>query len=95
MNELMPDTIPRSIAIRTYFSHHAENAGYKQILRFTRPVWVLGYDERDPASLGYWQRRYHFLVEWEAQAVARRAPDGHPLVIFQPEFILQSRHKIA
>ncbi|MBK7818309.1 MAG: hypothetical protein IPJ60_12790 [Sphingobacteriaceae bacterium] len=34
----------RSIAISSNFAHHTTHSGYKQILRFTKPLAVFGID---------------------------------------------------
>ena len=61
-----PSTTPiRSLAIRTSFRHHAEHAGYKQILKYTNPVSILGIDENS-ALPGVLKRKYQWLYEFEA-----------------------------
>ncbi|MEO1415271.1 MAG: glycosyltransferase [Bacteroidota bacterium] len=65
-------SIPKSIAVRTSFSHHAAHAGYKQILKYTAPEAVLGFNEHKPEELSSLKRRYHFLVEWDAKASVKK-----------------------
>lgn len=63
---------PRSIAIRTKFSHHAETSGYRQILRFTQPVAEVGLDERSGRPPRWPYRSYHWLYELDAALLAHR-----------------------
>jgi len=64
----------RSLAIRTSFRHHAEHAGYKQILKYTNPVSVLGIDE-NAALPGLLKRKYQWLYEFEAYYKFRKRID--------------------
>lgn len=63
---------PRSIAIRTKFSHHAETSGYRQILRFTRPVAEVGLDERSGRPPSWPYRSYQWMYELDAALLAYR-----------------------
>jgi glycosyltransferase involved in cell wall biosynthesis len=67
--------IPSSVALRTSYTHHAADAGYKQILRFTQPAAVLGVDEHKSAEYSRWKLNYRFLFEWEV----KRFVKGHPV----------------
>ncbi len=58
--------IPKSVAIRSSYYHHAQNAGYKQILKFTQPKVVFGIDENSKDHLGTIYAKYLFLNEWKA-----------------------------
>lgn len=64
----------RSLAIRTSFRHHGEHAGYKQILKYTKPVAVLGIDENAPMP-GILKRKYQWLYEFEAYLKYRKKID--------------------
>ena len=58
----------RTLAIRTDFAHHGPNAGYKQILKFTRPTYVIGFDETGPLPsklLRTYQFLYEFIGYWK------------------------------
>jgi glycosyltransferase involved in cell wall biosynthesis len=69
-----PDSlpVPRSLAIRTRFSHHAASSGYSQLLRYTRPVAEVGIDERGGKPARWPYRNYHWLYEFDAAFLARR-----------------------
>jgi glycosyltransferase involved in cell wall biosynthesis len=64
--------IPRSLAIRTKFAHHAEASGYRQILRYTRPVAEVGVDERSGKPPRWPYRNHHWLYEFNAAWLAHR-----------------------
>jgi len=64
----------RSIAISWYFAHHAKHNGYKQILKYTQPLAVVGIDERQPAAAEPWHRKYPWLYEFKAARLHRRTP---------------------
>lgn len=55
----------RSIAIRSAYAHHGDEAGYKQILKYTKPVSVYGIDFRKPSNRFF--RSYHFIHEFIAR----------------------------
>jgi glycosyltransferase involved in cell wall biosynthesis len=63
--------LPRSAALRTAYSHHANNAGYKTILEHTKPQAVFGKDERIPTTFDI-RRRYLWLYEFEVARYARK-----------------------
>ena len=54
-----------SVAIRSSFKHHAEHAGYKQILKYTKPVAVFGIDERN-ATPSLLRQKSQWLYEFDA-----------------------------
>lgn len=64
----------RSIAITSYFAHHAAFNGYKQILKHTRPQRILGVDERDPSAKASLTTKYPWLHEWRAWREHRARP---------------------
>jgi glycosyltransferase involved in cell wall biosynthesis len=64
--------VPRSLALRTAYRHHAGTSGYRQILAYTHPCVVLGVDEQDPATGRGLRGRYRWLHELEAWRQARR-----------------------
>jgi glycosyltransferase involved in cell wall biosynthesis len=63
-------TIPVSIAIRTSFKHHSVDSGYKQILKYTRPLFTIGIDEPNPKKGSPIFRKYKFLYEFYAKFLA-------------------------
>jgi len=63
---------PRSLAVRSRYAHHAEHSGYRQILRYTRPVAEIGIDERGPAPPNRLLKRYPWLYELIAWQSARK-----------------------
>lgn len=65
---------PPHIAIRTNYRHHGDRSGYKQLLRYTRPVKTFGVVESATDSLKPWNpiRRYKWLAEIPAAWYARR-----------------------
>ena len=56
---------PQSIAIRSSYRHHAANSGYKQILKFTKPIGVFGRDENTARSRSIFDT-YLWLYEFQA-----------------------------
>jgi glycosyltransferase involved in cell wall biosynthesis len=58
--------IPNSVAIRSSYFHHAQNAGYKQILKYTKPKAVFGIDENSKDHIGTIYSKYLFLNELKA-----------------------------
>ena len=58
--------VPRSVAIRTAFAHHAANSGYKRILEYTKPSDVLGVDEVAGTAVPRLARKYRFAAEFTA-----------------------------
>jgi glycosyltransferase involved in cell wall biosynthesis len=67
--------IPASVAIRSSYYHHAQNAGYKQILRYTLPKAIFGIDEHSKEHLGSIYGKYLFLNEWKASNFIKRNPE--------------------
>jgi glycosyltransferase involved in cell wall biosynthesis len=61
----------RSVAITTYFRHHAAHGGYAQILQYTKPVKVFGIDENTamPSRL---RQKYQWLYELDAASFAKK-----------------------
>lgn len=74
---------PPHIAIRTSFRHHGPWGGYKQLLRYTRPVKTFGIVESATDGMTTWNpiRRYKWIVELPAawHARTRRLPLIHIL----------------
>lgn len=68
--------VPSHVAIRSSYFHHAQNAGYKQILKYTQPEAVFGIDENSKEHLGTVYAKYLFLNEWKAA----RYINSHPHV---------------
>jgi glycosyltransferase involved in cell wall biosynthesis len=66
------NAFPRSLAIRSCFAHHAASSGYRQILRFTRPLAEIGIDERSAHPAPWPMRSYLWLYEFQAAVLARR-----------------------
>lgn len=64
----------RSIAITSYFAHHASFNGYRQILSHTKPDAIFGVDERNPDRSDYWGDRYPWTHELRAWRWHRRNP---------------------
>lgn len=58
--------IPASVAIRTSYVHHAQHAGYKQILRYTKPKAIFGIDENVNVQRRSIYSKYLFFNEWKA-----------------------------
>lgn len=74
-DRVMSDFTPmRSIAITTYFAHHASFNGYKQILKYTQPQLILGVDERNAAAKAALATKYPWLHEWHAWRAHRARP---------------------
>lgn len=63
-----------SIAISWHFAHHAGHNGYKQILTHTKPLAIIGIDEREPVTVDRWHRRYPWLYEFRAAGIHRKTP---------------------
>ena len=64
--------IPNSVAIRSSYYHHAENAGYKQVLKYTKPKAIFGIDEHSKEHLGTIYAKYLFLNEWKAASYIKK-----------------------
>jgi len=64
----------RILSIRTSFKHHGENAGYKQILKYLKPSYVVGIDESKGESSKL-KRKYQWLFEFRAWRKYRRNID--------------------
>lgn len=58
--------IPNSVAIRSSYYHHSQNAGYKQILKYTKPKAIFGIDENSTEHIGTIYAKYLWLNEWKA-----------------------------
>ncbi|MEM7655134.1 MAG: glycosyltransferase [Bacteroidota bacterium] len=78
--------VPASIAIRTSFAHHASHAGYKQVLRYTQPKAIFGVNEHEPEKTSRLKQRYHFLIEWEAKAYAKKHPVDVIHILYGEEY---------
>jgi len=64
--------VPTSIAIRSSYSHHSQNAGYKQILKYTRPLAIFGLDESSNEVPKPYRNKYMWLFEWDALQIQKR-----------------------
>jgi len=64
--------IPKSIAIRSSYSHHSANAGYKQILKYTKPSAIIGLDENGSANSKFLRNKYMWLYEWDAYQIYKQ-----------------------
>lgn len=64
----------RSIAITSYFAHHASFNGYRQILSYTKPDAIFGIDERRSDTSDLWGKRYPCVHEWRAWRWHRNHP---------------------
>ncbi|TAE47151.1 MAG: glycosyltransferase family 1 protein [Bacteroidetes bacterium] len=84
---------PRSLAISTYFRHHAVHGGYKQILAYTQPVATLGHDERYPERSGWLRQRYRFVFEGDARRYVRHTPVDLVHILYGEEYFRFS-HRI-
>lgn len=68
------------LAIRTDFKHHGEQSGYKQILKYIRPEFTLGINERDPAQkTSLLKKKYQWLFEWSAAKYKKKIDLVHIL----------------
>lgn len=77
---------PRSLAIRSRYSHHAEHSGYRQILRYTKPTIEVGIDERGPVPPRGLLKRYPWLYEFVAWREACRTPIDLVHVLYAEEY---------
>lgn len=57
---------PKVLVIRTDFRHHGDNFGYKQILKFIKPIKILGVNERSEQKISLLKKKYQWLFEFEA-----------------------------
>jgi len=76
---------PISVAIRSSYYHHAQNAGYKQILRYTKPKATFGIDENSTEHVGTIYSKYLFLNEWKAAQFIKHNKDVQLLHILYGE----------
>ncbi|MCC6600478.1 MAG: glycosyltransferase [Crocinitomicaceae bacterium] len=53
------------LVLLTDFSHHGEHSGYKQILQFIQPAFVLGVNERKGIHTTGLRSKYQWIFEWD------------------------------
>ena len=58
--------VMKVLAILTRFKHHGEHSGYKQILKYIKPIFELGINEDDGVNVGKLKLKYQWLFEWES-----------------------------
>jgi glycosyltransferase involved in cell wall biosynthesis len=61
----------RSVALTTYFKHHAKHGGYAQVLNYTRPVKIFGIDENTEMPSRF-RQKYQWMYEFDAARYAKR-----------------------
>jgi glycosyltransferase involved in cell wall biosynthesis len=77
---------PRSLAIRSRYSHHAGDSGYRQILQYTAPLIEIGVDERaHPPASSLW-RRYPWLYELTARRKLWQQPVDVIHILYAEEY---------
>lgn len=82
----MEAAAPRSVVLRTSYTHHAADAGYKQILRFTKPEAVFGVDEHQSASYSRWKLNYRWLFEWDIKRFVKTHPVDVVHIMYGEEY---------
>ncbi len=56
----------RLLVLLTKFSHHGNNSGYKQLLKFTKPNFILGVNEEEGVQNHGIKGKYQWLFEFTA-----------------------------
>lgn len=65
--DLIPGWNKKILVIRTDFSHHGSESGYKQLLRYISPAYILGLKEGDEELVSKSRLRYQWLFEFSAR----------------------------